>query len=535
MSAQDVENFLKALSSVKEKYICGFCSELCRNPVTLSKCFHIICAEHFDGLKTCPNCNTSLDGCTIYSDDGGKLASCIESAKEMDNIFEGYKNTATINKSVSAASMKTSKKKSAKKAISATNVAPEPETTKKAVLSDKTNQKTEVNKSNANISLLSSVSRIDKGLEKKNNKGETTLHMACRLNKLDKVTELLDQGANTNTKDNAGWTPLHEAVQNGRIDLVRLLLQYNTLINVPGQSNETPLHEAVRYNHKNIVELLVKHGADINARNCKGETPFQLASTELKSILLSASDKIIQTQSVNITHMSALYSELEFDDIRVYCVSEFRTVFNKLKALAKSHSNLHIEAKLTKKVTHIIVDTEDNGVCQSSLDVLQGIVNSIWILSTNWVTKSNEDMLEPFQTYEVTGIGTTTYQGPKNSRYNKYKQLPGIFDGCYFYFHNFVGKYEITKKIVVTRAILTKLITNAGGVFLRRAPNPEAIPEEEKVVPYHAKKGGKLVNCSHYIIFKDMYEPMYNMQHLKALPVGWLIECIEKYELCEPW
>lgn len=96
-------------------------------------------------------------------------------------------------------------------------------------------------------------------------------------------------------------------------------------------------------------------------------------------------------------------------------------------------------------------------------------------------------------------------------------------------------KYEISKSIVVTKAILSKLITDAGGIVLRRAPNPEQIPDAEKLVPYHAKRGSKLMNCSHYIIYKNLYEPMYNMQHLKALPIGWLIECIEKYELCEPW
>lgn len=133
------------------------------------------------------------------------------------------------------------------------------------------------------------------------------------------------------------------------------------------------------------------------------------------------------------------------------------------------------------------------------------------------------------------GVGTKLYNGPRNSRYNRYKQLPGIFDGCHFYLHNFNVQHEVTSSIVLTKAVLTKLITDAGGVVLRRVPNPELIPEAEQLVPYHAREGSKLWCCSHYIIFKDMYEPMYNMAHIKALPIGWLIECIEKYELCEPW
>ncbi|KAM3956846.1 BRCA1-associated RING domain protein 1 [Aphomia sociella] len=521
MSTEDLNAFLKALDAVKQDHTCGYCSELCKNPVTLSNCFHLICADHFANLKFCPVCKISLAGCSTFSDD--RINKSIESVTELGEIFDKFKPEDLRSTKFASITKKVHTKQKSDKASSVNN-----KKATKTVLTDKTNHA----KPDMNSSMLSSVSL--KTAEKRNNKGETMLHIACRLGKIEKVTELLNQGANTNTKDNAGWTPLHEVVQNGRLDLVTLLLQYNTLINVPGQSNETPLHEAVRYNHMAIARELVRNGADINIRNCKGETPVQLAVGEMKKTLLSASEEVIQTQTLNVTHMSALYSELESEDIRVYCISEYRTVHNKLKSLVKHHSNLHIEVKFTKKVTHLVVDAEDDGVCPSSLDILQGIVSNMWIISSQWITKSTDDKLEEFNNYEITGVGSKAYNGPKNSRYNKYKQLPGLFNGCHMYLHNFNTKYEITKSIVVTKAILTKLITDAGGIVLRRVPNPESIPESEKLVPYHAKKDGKLTNCSHYIIFKDVYEPMYNMQHLKALPVGWLIECIEKYELCEP-
>ncbi|XP_026749242.2 BRCA1-associated RING domain protein 1-like [Galleria mellonella] len=521
MTTENLSSFLKALDVVKQDHTCGLCSELCKNPVTLSKCFHLICADHFKDLKYCPVCKISLDGCSTFSDD--RLNKSVEAVAELGKIFDKFKpEDLRLTRSASVEEKPKSKSKPYKAPSSSSKKVG------KNVLSDKTNQL----KPDLESSLVSSISI--KTAEKRNNKGETMLHIACRLGKLDKVTELLNQGANTNTKDNAGWTPLHEAVQNGRLDLVSLLLQYNTLINVPGQGNETPLHEAVRFNHIDIARELVRNGADINMRNCKGETPLQLAVGEMKETLLSASEDIVHTQTVNVTHMSALYSELDSEDIRIYCVSEYRTVHNKLKLLVKHHSNLHIEAKFTKKVTHLLVDTEDDGVCPSSLDILQGIVMNIWILSSQWITKSTDSKLEPFGNYEITGIGSKSYNGPKNSRYNKYKQLPGLFNGCHIYFHNFNTKYEISKSIVVNKAILTKLVTDAGGIVLRRVPNPESIPESEKLVPYHAKRDGKLTDCSHYIIFKDVYEPMYNMKHLKALPVGWLIECLEKYELCEP-
>lgn len=519
MSATDLKKFLNALDATKKDHTCGVCGELCKEPVVLKECFHWVCGEH-KGLKQCPKCKIPLKGETFVDD---RLKRCIEYTTELDRIFEKFRP-----KDASTASNKRGKRNNETASTAKTEVK-SVKTTSKKPLSDKTNSRP-----NLSETIVSNVSSMVRNNEKRNNKGETALHVACRLGKIDKVEELLAAGANTNTKDNAGWTPLHETVQNGRLDLVKLLLQYNTLINVPGQGNETPLHEAVRYNHVEIAEELVKNGADIHVRNCKGETPYQLASSDMKNTLLAAADNILQTQTVNITNISAIYEELGADDIHIYCVSAYRTVLNKLKLLAKHHNNVSIEAKLTKKVTHMIVDAED-GVCPSSYDILQGIVSNLWIISSDWVNKSTEENLEPFSKYEVTGVGTKSNNGPRNSRYNKYKQLPGIFDGCHFYLHNFNTKYEISKHLVLNKASLTKLIVDAGGIVLRRVPNPELIPENEKLVPYHARKDGKLYNCSHYIIFKDMYEPMYNMQHLKALPIGWLLECIEKYELTDPW
>lgn len=533
--AAALTKFLNAFDTLKKNHICGVCRQICKDPVVLKECFHWVCAEHTN-LKYCPNCDITFDDdAETFVDD--KLVKCIEITTELDAMFETLRpqeasekrtrkvveSSTKASKAVDMAAKTLAKSKTAKTDDVSTK------TVNTKLLSDKANTQP-----NLSETLGSNVSSIIKSNEKRNTKGETALHVACRLGKIDKIKELLSSGANTNTKDNAGWTPLHEVVQNGRLDLVKLLLQYNTLINVPGQSNETPLHEAIRFNHVEIAQELVKNGADIYIRNCKGETPYQLASSDMKNTLLVAADNIIQTQGVNISNIVALNECIELDNIHIYCVSEYHTVHNKVKMLAKHHNNIFYEAKFSKKVTHMIVN-EENGICASTFDVLQGIVSNIWIISSEWATKSTKDKLEPFHPYEITGVGAKSNNGPRNSRYNKYKQLPGIFDGCHFYLHNFNMKYEISKSLVLSKATLTKLITDAGGIVLRRVPNPELIPDNEILVPYHARKDGKLYNCSHYIIFKDMYEPMYNMQHLKALPVGWLIECIEKYEFCEPW
>ena len=57
-------------------------------------------------------------------------------------------------------------------------------------------------------------------VDKRNKKGETQLHIACRLQKLDKAKSLLVEGADPNTQDYAGWTPLHEVAQEPNVALV---------------------------------------------------------------------------------------------------------------------------------------------------------------------------------------------------------------------------------------------------------------------------------------------------------------------------
>ena len=71
-------------------------------------------------------------------------------------------------------------------------------------------------------------------VDKRNKKGETVLHIACRLQKVDKAKTLLAEGADPNTQDYAGWTPLHEVAQASNVALVDLLLEHGANPNVPG-------------------------------------------------------------------------------------------------------------------------------------------------------------------------------------------------------------------------------------------------------------------------------------------------------------
>ncbi|KAL6105552.1 tonsl [Pungitius sinensis] len=110
---------------------------------------------------------------------------------------------------------------------------------------------------------------------KRNEKGETTLHRACIDGNLKQVQYLVEQGHPVNPRDYCGWTPLHEACNHGHYDVVSVLLEYGANINDPGGPScegVTPLHDALSCGNLTVARLLVERGASVTQRNSKGDT-----------------------------------------------------------------------------------------------------------------------------------------------------------------------------------------------------------------------------------------------------------------------
>ena len=83
------------------------------------------------------------------------------------------------------------------------------------------------------------------------------------------------------------------------------------------------------------------------------------------------------------------------------------------------------------------------------------------------------------------------------------------------------------------------IILNKGGCkVLKREPDPESIPPNEKTSPYHSVPGGPLSKCSHYIVYQEGQESgkqliKYNMEHIKAVPIDWLFACFDNFALID--
>lgn len=110
---------------------------------------------------------------------------------------------------------------------------------------------------------------------KRNEKGETQLHVACINGDVGAVERLLSSGHFTNVRDHYGWSPLHEAANHGYVDIAELLLKHNANVNDPGGTSckgVTPLHDAACCGHFSMMHLLIRHGAIVTLKTHDGET-----------------------------------------------------------------------------------------------------------------------------------------------------------------------------------------------------------------------------------------------------------------------
>ncbi|XP_037661839.1 ankyrin repeat domain-containing protein 12 isoform X2 [Choloepus didactylus] len=132
----------------------------------------------------------------------------------------------------------------------------------------------------------SSSSRQKDKVNKRNERGETPLHMAAIRGDVKQVKELISLGANVNVKDFAGWTPLHEACNVGYYDVAKLLIAAGADVNTQGLDDDTPLHDSASSGHRDIVKLLLRHGGNPFQANKHGERPVDVAETEELELLL---------------------------------------------------------------------------------------------------------------------------------------------------------------------------------------------------------------------------------------------------------
>ncbi|NXG43207.1 RN5A ribonuclease, partial [Psilopogon haemacephalus] len=104
------------------------------------------------------------------------------------------------------------------------------------------------------------------------------LNIALRNSNRKDVLELLEKGADVNSKAEYGWTPLQSAVQADDEDLVQLLLDKGACPHARKDNGGTAFIEAAIVGNVNILELLLNQGLNINDHDDNGFTAFMEAA-----------------------------------------------------------------------------------------------------------------------------------------------------------------------------------------------------------------------------------------------------------------
>eukprot|EP01135_Chromosphaera_perkinsii_P000495 Nk52_evm49s96 gene=Nk52_evmTU49s96 len=120
-------------------------------------------------------------------------------------------------------------------------------------------------------SLEGDISRANR----RNEKGNTLLHLAVQADYLDVVELLLRKGANPNSNNRIHCTPLFYCQS---ISVMSELLKYGADVDHLSKSNSCPMHYIVKLDNVELLKALLNNSATPTFRNTKGMTPLHIAS-----------------------------------------------------------------------------------------------------------------------------------------------------------------------------------------------------------------------------------------------------------------
>ncbi len=111
---------------------------------------------------------------------------------------------------------------------------------------------------------------------------DAELTNAVRAYDTERVSFLLEKGANVNALNLQGYGPLHAAARNRASNIAQMLLDNGADPDLADNDGVTPLTYAIGRNHVPSVETLLKGGAAIERKDKGGYTPLEIALGENK-------------------------------------------------------------------------------------------------------------------------------------------------------------------------------------------------------------------------------------------------------------
>ena len=107
--------------------------------------------------------------------------------------------------------------------------------------------------------------------------GKTALMAAAKAGAVELASGLIERGANVNATNDNGGTALMFAAIPGHVETMKLLVDHGADVNAFGHFHWTALMVAASKGHGEGVRLLLRNGADPNVQDTYGWTPLMRA------------------------------------------------------------------------------------------------------------------------------------------------------------------------------------------------------------------------------------------------------------------
>ncbi|XP_043740878.1 putative ankyrin repeat domain-containing protein 20A3 isoform X2 [Cervus elaphus] len=178
------------------------------------------------------------------------------------------------------------------------------------------------------------------------------IHKAASVGNVAKVQQVLLLGENgLNEKDKRNRTALHLACANGHPAVVAFLLERKCLLNLCDSENRTALMKAVECQEEECATLLLEHGADPNLTDANGNTALHHAvfcqNISLAAKLLSYDANIEARNEDDLTPLLLAISERKQQMV---------------KFLVKKEANVHAVDKMKRTALILAVSYESMSV-----------------------------------------------------------------------------------------------------------------------------------------------------------------------------
>ncbi len=183
------------------------------------------------------------------------------------------------------------------------------------------------------------------------------LHHASQKGHSNLIEFLIEKGIKVNSLDNRGRTSLYLACYDWKFDSVKTLISKGAEINIRGEYNPLDMASSNSYYGTEIIELLLENKADVNL-TCRGTsvTPLMGALHQKKTDAL----KLLLNAGANTNHIDAngdsslgRVSEHEFPE-HVIMLLDFKAKINYQNR--KGNSALHLATEReNKKVIEVLI------------------------------------------------------------------------------------------------------------------------------------------------------------------------------------